>query len=78
MFSEEAGPITKSEPLRRGWSRPRLAELFDVHITTIDRWVSRGVLPKPVCIGGRRVYFPAAAIEPLIAKLQGEARAGER
>lgn len=36
-------------------SKRSVAAFFDTSVTTVSRWVERGILPKPIIIGGTRV-----------------------
>ncbi len=47
-------------------SKATLAAELDISESTVDAWVQRGILPKPIRMGGA-VRWPWAAVEACLA-----------
>lgn len=62
-IKENFQPIKPNEYIPKN----TLAEMLDVHITTIDNWTKKGLL-KPLGIG-HRVYFLRSDIEKTITQI---------
>jgi transposase len=51
----------------RTYSRRDLAKLFEVHVSTISRWVETGQLPEPIPNRPGQPRWFADVIDPLVA-----------
>lgn len=59
---------------KKGYIRRfRLAELLGVSVSTIDRKVRNGTLPRPVKLGEKITAFDAMEINHWLAERRGEA-----
>lgn len=59
---------------KKGYIRRfRLAELLGVSVSTIDRKVRNGTLPRPVKLGEKITAFDAMEINRWLAERRGEA-----
>lgn len=44
-------------------SRSVVANLFDIHVLTLTRWVKRGLFPKPIVIGNSHYFRNADLVD---------------
>ena len=52
--------------------RFRLAQHLGVHVTTVDRWVKNGTLPRPVKLTDNVTAFDAVEINNWLAERRGK------
>ncbi|MFP2678620.1 helix-turn-helix transcriptional regulator [Escherichia coli] len=64
--------MTNSIPTKGYIRRFYLAELLGVSVSTIDRKVRNGTLPKPVKLGEKITAFDAVEINKWLAERRGE------
>ena len=70
-------PPEPTEPAKRFYSAPELAQILRISTATLDNWIKSGAIPAPVRPGGPRSkrFWPREQIEALVAKMNGESGA---
>ena len=61
--------VSVNHPRRFSLTRKDLAERYNISVSTVDRWVSSGVLPKPKRMGAKVVRFLMADLESFEASM---------
>ncbi|MDV0543173.1 helix-turn-helix transcriptional regulator [Klebsiella quasipneumoniae] len=72
MNSRTQNAATHTIPQSGYIRRFRLAELLDVHVTTVDRWVREKRIPAPVKLGEKITAFDAVEINNWLAERRGK------
>lgn len=50
-------------------SRTEVSKRLGICTDTVTRWVKEGYIPKPVCIGGRRLFWKESEIDEAKKKI---------